>query len=123
VWHESKINYVFIFEYDTRHHLDWRQLSELPCWCLFFLGLFMYLNFHQIAGEPMFVYYPVILIGISVGLLFNPIKMCYFQTRMWLLYSLVSQIQTTTSSYTNPESVAPVTRRHISRRMARLLHG
>lgn len=28
VWHESKINYVFVFEYDTRHHLDWRQLSE-----------------------------------------------------------------------------------------------
>ncbi|KAF1847805.1 SPX-domain-containing protein [Cucurbitaria berberidis CBS 394.84] len=29
VWHETKINYVFIFEYDTRHYLDWRQLSEV----------------------------------------------------------------------------------------------
>ncbi|KAF1918641.1 SPX domain-containing protein [Ampelomyces quisqualis] len=29
VWHETKINYVFIFEYDTRHFLDWRQLSEV----------------------------------------------------------------------------------------------
>jgi hypothetical protein len=29
VWATSKINYVFIFEYDTRHHLDWRQLSEV----------------------------------------------------------------------------------------------
>lgn len=29
VWHESKINYVFVFEYDTRHHLDWRQLAEV----------------------------------------------------------------------------------------------
>ena len=29
VWASSKINYVFIFEYDTRHHLDWRQLSEV----------------------------------------------------------------------------------------------
>ncbi|KAF2125479.1 SPX-domain-containing protein [Dothidotthia symphoricarpi CBS 119687] len=29
VWHEAKINYVFIFEYDTRHYLDWRQLAEV----------------------------------------------------------------------------------------------
>jgi len=29
VWHETKINYVFIFEYDTRHFLDWRQLVEV----------------------------------------------------------------------------------------------
>jgi hypothetical protein len=29
VWHQTKINYVFIFEYDTRHFLDWRQLSEV----------------------------------------------------------------------------------------------
>jgi len=29
VWHLSKINYVFVFEYDTRHHLDWRQLAEV----------------------------------------------------------------------------------------------
>ncbi|KAJ4346898.1 Xenotropic and polytropic retrovirus receptor 1 [Didymosphaeria variabile] len=28
VWLTSKINYVFVFEYDTRHHLDWRQLAE-----------------------------------------------------------------------------------------------
>jgi xenotropic and polytropic retrovirus receptor 1 len=29
VWHQAKINYVFIFEYDTRHVLDWRQLAEV----------------------------------------------------------------------------------------------
>jgi hypothetical protein len=29
MWHRSKINYVFVFEYDTRHHLDWRQLAEV----------------------------------------------------------------------------------------------
>ncbi|KAF1968743.1 EXS-domain-containing protein [Bimuria novae-zelandiae CBS 107.79] len=33
VWASSKINYVFIFEYDTRHHLDWRQLSEWRLIC------------------------------------------------------------------------------------------
>ncbi|EEQ29250.1 conserved hypothetical protein [Microsporum canis CBS 113480] len=28
IWSMSKINYIFVFEYDTRHVLDWRQLSE-----------------------------------------------------------------------------------------------
>ncbi|RMZ68291.1 SPX N-terminal [Pyrenophora seminiperda CCB06] len=88
VWHENKINYVFIFEYDTRHHLDWRQLSELPCWCLFMLGLFMQINFHQVGGESVYLYYPVMLIGATVALLFCPFKIFYFRTRMWLLYSL-----------------------------------
>lgn len=29
IWMRAKINYVFIFEFDTRHNLDWRQLSEV----------------------------------------------------------------------------------------------
>ncbi|KAL4925164.1 SPX domain-containing protein [Aspergillus undulatus] len=29
VWNRTKINYVFVFEYDTRHALDWRQLTEV----------------------------------------------------------------------------------------------
>jgi hypothetical protein len=50
----------------------------------------MYLNFSLVGGERMFVYFPIILVGISVAILFNPIKIFYFRTRMWLLYSLVS---------------------------------
>lgn len=29
IFHRAKVNYVFIFEFDTRHNLDWRQLSEV----------------------------------------------------------------------------------------------
>lgn len=29
IFHHAKVNYVFIFEFDTRHNLDWRQLSEV----------------------------------------------------------------------------------------------
>lgn len=28
-WTINKVNYVFVFEFDTRHHLDWRQLFEV----------------------------------------------------------------------------------------------
>lgn len=50
----------------------------------------MYLNFSQIGGERMYIWYPIMLIGLSVAMLVNPLKMFYFRTRMWLLYSLVS---------------------------------
>jgi len=30
VWHDAKINYTFIFEFDTKHHLDYRQYLEVP---------------------------------------------------------------------------------------------
>lgn len=29
IFHRAKVNYVFIFEFDTRHNLDWRQLVEV----------------------------------------------------------------------------------------------
>jgi hypothetical protein len=85
------------------------------------LGLCMQINFHQVGGEDLYLYYPVILIGISVLLLFNPLKICYFRTRMWLLYSLVSTRITFNNTSTNATTVAPVARRHISCRMERLL--
>lgn len=29
IWTKSKINHAFVFEYDTRHTLEWRQLLEV----------------------------------------------------------------------------------------------
>lgn len=29
IWNLAKINYVFVFEFDTRHVLDWCQLAEV----------------------------------------------------------------------------------------------
>lgn len=49
----------------------------------------MQLNFHRVGGEALYLYWPVILIGLSVLVLFNPIRIFYYRSRMWLLYSLV----------------------------------
>ena len=38
IWTKSKINHVFIFEFDTRHALEWRQLLEV-CLCICDLGV------------------------------------------------------------------------------------
>jgi hypothetical protein len=29
VWDKTKINYIFIFEFNTKHHLDYRQYLEV----------------------------------------------------------------------------------------------
>ncbi|KAH8701764.1 putative signal transduction protein Syg1 [Talaromyces proteolyticus] len=37
IWTRAKINYAFVFEFDTRHVLNWRQLAE---WRLLLAGLY-----------------------------------------------------------------------------------
>lgn len=53
------------------------------------LGLFMWLNFSQFGSETMYLYYPVILIAVSVLILFLPIPILYYRSRLWLIYSTV----------------------------------
>ncbi|KAF2455523.1 SPX domain-containing protein [Lineolata rhizophorae] len=86
----AKINYVFVFEFDTRHCLDWRQLAEIPCFCLFLNGLFVWLNFRRIGGDAMFTYWPVVLVGLTAVVLFLPAPLLYHRSRAWFLESNVS---------------------------------
>ncbi|RJE17769.1 signal transduction protein Syg1 [Aspergillus sclerotialis] len=85
VWTRSKINYVFVFEFDNRNVLDWRQMSELPSLFLFLMGLFMWLNFLTI--NAMYIYWPVILIGVTLIIMFLPMKLLYHHARKWWAYS------------------------------------
>ncbi|GAB7342970.1 hypothetical protein MBLNU457_g1073t2 [Dothideomycetes sp. NU457] len=88
MWTVSKVNYQFIFEFDTRHSLDWRQLAEIPCFFAFLFGLMLWLNFKMIGGQVMYIYWPVILIGISFLVLFNPFPILFHRSRSWFLYSV-----------------------------------
>lgn len=87
IWTKAKINYVFIFEFDTRHNLDWHQLSELPCLFFFFLGLFLWLNFQQTGADTMYLYWPVALIILTVIILLFPGPILYHRSRHWWAYS------------------------------------
>lgn len=87
IWSRSHINYVFIFEYDTRHVLDWRQLAELPCFFLFLNGVFLYLNFQITSSESFFLYWPVVLIAITLLIMAIPVKVLYYESRRWWGYS------------------------------------
>ncbi|KKZ60757.1 hypothetical protein EMCG_04566 [[Emmonsia] crescens] len=85
IWGASKINYAFVFEFDTRHVLDWRELSELPCFFVLLLGIILWLNFRWLNG--MYIYWPILLIGITLIILLIPIRLLYHRTRRWWAYS------------------------------------
>lgn len=90
IWTANRINYPFIFEFDPRNQLDWRQLSEFPSFFLFLLGLFMWLNFMRYGSDAMYLYYPVLLIFITALILFMPAPIFWHKARRWFLYSHVS---------------------------------
>ncbi|KFY30921.1 hypothetical protein V493_01556 [Pseudogymnoascus sp. VKM F-4281 (FW-2241)] len=87
VWAANKINYVFIFEFDPRNNLDWRQLAEFPSFLTLLLGLFLWLNFSGLGTPDMYLYYPVILLFVTLVLIFLPAPILFNQSRRWFAYA------------------------------------
>ncbi|KAK8112141.1 uncharacterized protein PG998_008598 [Apiospora kogelbergensis] len=87
LWNRNKINYPFIFEFDPRHHLDWRELAEFPSFCLLLLGIFIWLNFTRYGSPDMFLYYPVLLIFFTLVLILLPAPILGHRSRKWFAYS------------------------------------
>lgn len=87
IWTKNKINYQFVFEFDTRHNLDWRELSEFPSILILLFGLFVWLNFSRYGAPEMFIYYPVILIFVTILLIFIPAPIIFYRSRRWFVYS------------------------------------
>jgi len=90
IWTSSKVNYPFIFEFDLREHLDWREVAEFPSFFLLLFGVIIWLNFSQYGSPDMYLYYPVILIGVSLAVLFCPAPILRWRSRRWFLYAHVS---------------------------------
>lgn len=88
IWTDARVNYIFVFEYDTRHVLDWRQLAEIPCFFLFVNGLILWLNFALFdVSHTMYQYWPILLISITVFVIFMPFRVLYSHARRWFIYS------------------------------------
>ncbi|RYC65373.1 hypothetical protein CHU98_g845 [Xylaria longipes] len=87
LWTANKINYPFIFEFDPRHHLDWRQLASFPSFFLLLFGVFIWLNFTRYGHDELWLYYPVILIFISLLIILFPAPILFHRSRQWLAYS------------------------------------
>lgn len=95
MWTNNKINYPFIFEFDTRNSLDWRQLTSFPSFFLLLFGIFFWVNFTRYGSEDLYLYYPVILVAITLFILLLPAPVLWYRSRQWLMYSHVSTITNT----------------------------
>jgi hypothetical protein len=90
VWTKNKINYPFIFEFDQRHHMNWQSLTEFPSFFLLLFGITIWANFSRYGPEEVYLYYPVILIGLTVVIILLPFPVIAHRSRKWLVYSHVS---------------------------------
>lgn len=90
IWLRNKVNYQFIFEFDHRSMLDWRQLAEFPSFFLLLLGIIMWANFSRYGDDSMYLYYPVVLIGLSIVIILLPFPILSYKSRRWFAYSHVS---------------------------------
>lgn len=92
IWLRNKVNYQFIFEFDQRSMLDWRQLAEFPSFFLLLLGVIMWANFSRYGDDSMYLYYPVVLIGLSIIIILLPLPILSYKSRRWFAYSHVSSL-------------------------------
>lgn len=89
IWTRNKVNYPFIFEFDQRHHVDWRRMSEFPSFFLLLFGIFLWMNFSRYGSDSMYLYYPVILIGVTAIIILLPLPVLAPNSRKWFAYSHV----------------------------------
>lgn len=101
VWIKCKVNYPFIFEFDQRSLIDWRRLAEFPSFFSLLLGVFMWANFSRYGSEQFYLYYPVVLLALSVLILFLPAPFLTYKSRRWFAYSHVSGSSHTDSGTAN----------------------
>ncbi|KAF9106253.1 hypothetical protein BGX29_010009 [Mortierella sp. GBA35] len=90
VWARARINYKFIFEFDPRDNLEYNQFFELPTFFMMALCIALYLDFVVGLTSPsMFsAYYPMILVGVILVILFWPLRMFRFGARKWFIQSI-----------------------------------
>lgn len=87
IWTRNRINYQFVFEFDPRCTVDWRELAEFPSVLLTLMGSFLWLNFSGVGSQVMYIYYPVLLIFFTVLLIFLPAPIIFHRGRKWFAYS------------------------------------
>lgn len=89
VWTKFRINYPFIFEFDTRDYLDYQQYGEVPAILMFLLCLFGWLSLSDFYHDSFKGrYFPPIFLGIAVLVFVTPLPFFHWKSRKWLLIAL-----------------------------------
>lgn len=89
IWSRFKINYKFIFEFDNRNSLDFRQFYLLPSISMLmigFFGWFSFMNFWPTIFPGR--YWPWFYVGIFLLIMFCPFNILKYHSRKWILISI-----------------------------------
>ena len=83
-WTRAKINYVFIFEFDTRHNLDYREYFEIPSLITFIGSVLFFLSYHNYWPNRLpAIYYPLLYVCLCIVLFAFPIRTIHRSSRHW----------------------------------------
>ncbi|ODV57888.1 Syg1p [Ascoidea rubescens DSM 1968] len=86
VWNYYKINYQFIFEFNTFNCLDYKQFFLLPSLFLFVGSLITYLSFSNFDYPNSILpgrYLPWFFVGFVLCVFLMPFKIFYYHSRRW----------------------------------------
>ncbi|KAG5646759.1 hypothetical protein DXG03_002445 [Asterophora parasitica] len=86
VWARARINYVFIFELDTRTRMDYREYFEIPSILLATLCYAFWLSFLRIGAphvDPTI--WPLVWLGFCGVIMLDPFPLFYKSSRYWLV--------------------------------------
>jgi xenotropic and polytropic retrovirus receptor 1 len=90
IWTKTQVNYPVIFELDSTSRLDWRRLAEFPSFFTFLFGIIFWLNFNGYASNTLFLWYPMILICVSLFIIILPLPILHYKSRLWIIAAHVS---------------------------------
>ena len=89
VWHMYKINYTFIFEFNPKTALNYREFSLLPSLLFFFLSIFSWFSFNDFWPEVIPArFWPWFFVGVALVIMFLPYNILFLESRKWLLITM-----------------------------------
>ncbi|KAH3675930.1 hypothetical protein WICMUC_002226 [Wickerhamomyces mucosus] len=90
VWTKLKINYKFIFEFNPKSALDYREFPFIPTLSLFAFSIFGWFSFNNFWPEKLnAIYWPWFYFAFSLIIFVLPVNVLFFESRKWLLTTLL----------------------------------
>ncbi|CAD6893916.1 unnamed protein product [Tilletia controversa] len=93
-WRRTRVNYVFIFEFDVRTMADYHQYFELPALFLLMLSLCFWVTFlNPFPDKIAPTTWPLVWIVTVLVVLLMPVPFLSLPSRRWLVRSLLRVFQ------------------------------
>ncbi|KAH3688429.1 hypothetical protein WICPIJ_000568 [Wickerhamomyces pijperi] len=89
LWNKFKVNYKFIFEFNPKTALDFREFTFLPSLAFLLLTIFSWLSFNNFWPDKLnAIYWPWFYLVSMLMIILCPFKILYYDSRKWLIITL-----------------------------------